>query len=184
MNIPSNTLTEEELIVLLKKKDEKSYHYLYDHYSAALYGVALRVLGSKEYAEEVLQDAFIKIWKNIEHYDSEKGRLYTWMINIARNTAIDYLKSKGYKRDQMNQPLPKFVHNSKEFSESEKEENMGLDTIVSRLKTEWRELIELAYYKGYTQKEIAEQLNIPLGTVKTRTKSALLQLKSFLKDFR
>ena len=108
--------SEEELIVLLKEKNEAGFHHLYDHYSGALYGVILRIVQSKEYTEEIIQDVFVKIWNSIHQYDAAKGRFYTWMINIARNTAIDYLKSKGFQNELKNQPLPDFVYNTTELS--------------------------------------------------------------------
>ena len=72
---------------------------MYDNYSGALYGVIFRIVQSKEYTEEIIQDVFVKIWNSVHQYDSQKGRFYTWMINIARNTAIDYLKSKGFQNE-------------------------------------------------------------------------------------
>lgn len=91
--------SEEELIVLLKEKNETGFHHLYDNYSGALYGVIFRIVQSKEYTEEIIQDVFVKVWNSIHQYDQQKGRFYTWMINIARNTAIDYLKSKGFQNE-------------------------------------------------------------------------------------
>jgi RNA polymerase sigma-70 factor (ECF subfamily) len=78
--------------------------------------VILRIVQSKEYTEEIIQDVFVKIWNSIHQYDASKGRFYTWMINIARNTAIDYLKSKGFQNELKNQSLPDFVYNSAELS--------------------------------------------------------------------
>ncbi|CAA7196070.1 RNA polymerase sigma factor [Chryseobacterium potabilaquae] len=157
---------------------------MYDHYSGALYGIILRIVQSKEYTEEIIQDVFIKIWNSIDQYDLNKGRFYTWMINIARNTAIDYLKSKGFQNELKNQSLPDFVYNTTELSISNKESDfIGFKNILEGLEEDKLELIELAYYKGYTQSEISEQLNIPLGTVKTKMRNALMKLKDLLKDY-
>lgn len=188
---PGIKLSEDELIALLQHKDEKAFNYLYDNYSAAIYGLILRILVSKEYAEEVIQDAFLKIWKNIGQYDATKGRLYTWMINIARNTAIDYLKSKAYQNEQKNQSLSNFVHeDGSQFEQGhiddigmKRADLIGMKNIVYSLKKEWQELIDLAYFQGFTQTEIADKLSIPVGTVKTRTRNALLALKELLKDY-
>jgi len=176
--------SEEQLIVLLKEKNENGFHYLYDHYSGALYGVILRIVQSKEYTEEIIQDVFVKIWNSIHQYDSSKGRFYTWMINIARNTAIDYLKSKSFQNELKNQPLPDFVYNSAELSTTNNSSDfIGFSNVLESLETDKKELIDLAYYQGYTQNEISEKLKIPLGTVKTKMRNALMKLKDLLKDY-
>ena len=183
--------SEEELITLLKDKDEKAFNYLYDNYSGALYGLILKIVLESNYADEVIQDSFMKIWKNIDQYDTSKGRLYTWMINISRNTAIDYVKSKGYQNQLKNQSITNFVNREETISLSDRLSNVsenntdliGMSSVINGLKPEWKELIDLAYYQGYTQIEIAEKLTIPIGTVKTRTRSAMLELKELLKDY-
>jgi len=176
--------SEEQLIVLLKEKNENGFHYLYDHYSGALYGVILRIVQSKDYTEEIIQDVFVKIWNSIQQYDSSKGRFYTWMINIARNTAIDYLKSKGFQNELKNQSLPDFVYNSAELSTTnDSSDFIGFNKVLESLESDKKELIDLAYYQGYTQNEISEKLKIPLGTVKTKMRNALMKLKDLLKDY-
>lgn len=178
------TYSEEELIVLLKQKNETGFHYLYDHYSGALYGIILRIVQSKEYTEEVIQDVFVKIWNSIHQYDASKGRFYTWMINIARNTAIDYLKSKGFQNELKNQSLPDFVYNTAELSTTNNSSDyIGFNNVLEGLEADKQELIDLAYYQGYTQHEISEKLKIPLGTVKTKMRNALMKLKDLLKDY-
>lgn len=176
--------SEEQLIVLLKEKNENGFHYLYDHYSGALYGVILRIVQSKDYTEEIIQDVFVKIWNSIHQYDASKGRFYTWMINIARNTAIDYLKSKGFQNELKNQSLPDFVYNSAELSTTnDSSDFIGFNNVLESLESDKKELIDLAYYQGYTQNEISEKLKIPLGTVKTKMRNALMKLKDLLKDY-
>lgn len=176
--------SEEQLIVLLKERNENGFHYLYDHYSGALYGVILRIVQSKDYTEEIIQDVFVKIWNSIQQYDSSKGRFYTWMINIARNTAIDYLKSKSFQNELKNQSLPDFVYNSAELSTTNNSSDfIGFNNVLESLETDKKELIDLAYYQGYTQNEISEKLKIPLGTVKTKMRNALMKLKDLLKDY-
>ncbi|WP_291884497.1 sigma-70 family RNA polymerase sigma factor [Chryseobacterium sp.] len=178
------TYSEEQLIVLLKERNETGFHHLYDNYSGALYGVILRIVQSKEYTEEVIQDVFVKIWNSIHQYDSSKGRFYTWMINIARNTAIDYLKSKSFQNELKNQPLPDFVYNSKELSiTNDSSDYIGFNNVLESLDVDKQELIDLAYYQGYTQNEISDKLKIPLGTVKTKMRNALIKLKDLLKDY-
>ncbi|WP_400261500.1 RNA polymerase sigma factor [Sphingobacterium sp. SG20118] len=185
---PLHNLSEETLITLLKRKDQRAFNYLYDNYSKALYGVVFRIIPYNNYADEVIQDVFMKIWKYLDLFDADKGRLYTWMINIARNTAIDYNKSKNVKNDQKNQSLSNIVNSNEEQNYSQldqvkKLDYIGFKNVLDQLRPEWRILIELAYYEGYTQQEIAEHLDIALGTIKTRTRSALLQLQQLLKEY-
>ncbi|WP_443939258.1 RNA polymerase sigma factor [Pedobacter sp. MW01-1-1] len=177
------TLAEHEIVSLLLKRDQNGFSYLYDNYAPAIYGIIKRMVSEKEHADEVLQDVFVKIWKNIVQFDPTKGRLYTWMINLARNTAIDYLRSKGFQNEQKNQSIPESVYNSKDHAIAPNIDHIGMKEVLLQLKHEWRELIDLAYFKGYTQQEIAEKLDMPLGTVKTRTRNALIELKSLLKDY-
>ena len=149
-----------------------------------MYGVILRIVHSKEYTEEIIQDVFVKIWNSISQYDSSKGRFYTWMINIARNTAIDYLKSKGFQNELKNQSIPDFVYNSADLSTNDDSTDyIGLTNMLDSLESDKKELIELAYYQGFTQNQISEKLKIPLGTVKTKLRNALIKLKDLLKDY-
>lgn len=169
---------------MISRHDERGFHYLYENYSAALYGVILKIVQSREGAEEIIQDTFVKIWNSIGQYDKVKGRLYTWMINIARNTALDYIKSKSFQNDLKNQSLPDFVYNDTNLSVSGEQDFIGFSKILDNLDADKKELIDLAYYKGYSQSEISEKLEMPLGTVKTKMRNALMKLKDLLKDYR
>ncbi len=177
-------LAEHEIISLLLQKDERAFNYLYDNYAAAIYGVVIKIVCEKEYTDEIMQDVFVRIWKNIQQFDREKGRLYTWMICLARNTTLDYVKSKGFQNEQKNQEIPDSVNNSEQYATLSDVEHIGMREVLSGLKQEWRILIELAYFKGYTQQEIAKDLDIPVGTVKTRMRNAFIELRVLLKDYR
>jgi len=174
---------ERELVFLLKEKNNKAFSYLYDNYSTALYNIIRQIINDNELANDVLQEVFINIWRRIETYDPSKGRLFTWMLNIARNASIDTLRSKNYQNSQKNQELPDDVNNSSPGFQfmPVNIDNIGLRKILEKLKPEHRVLIELAYFKGYTHEEISQIENIPLGTVKTRIRNALLQLKEYLR---
>ena len=176
------TYTEQELVALLKAQDESSYSYLYDHYSGALYGVVLQIIADQELANDVLQEVFVNIWRKIQSYDSSKGRLFTWMLNVARNLAIDVVRSKAYQNSRKNQDLADSAFSEKAgIALQPGLDNIGLKKAVEKLKPEHRELIDLAYFKGYTHEEIAASQGLPLGTVKTRIRSALIQLRDYLK---
>ncbi len=178
----ANTYTEAELVQGLKDRDQVIFGYLYDNYSPALYGVVLKVLNDEAAASDVLQEVFLKIWRSIEKYDTEKGRLFTWMLNIARNSAIDSLRSKAHKLDQKIQELSNDVyHHTSQLTVHPSVDHLGLTKVLEKLNKEQRIIIDLAYYKGCTQEEIAKVLDIPLGTVKTRMRNAIIQLRNILK---
>ena len=166
---------------MLRAKEESSYSYLYDHYSAALYGIILQVIPDQELASDVLQEAFVNIWRKIDSYDSGKGRLFTWMLNVARNLAIDTIRSKAYQNNRKNLDLSDSSFGEKGGSVTQPgTDSIGLGKAVLQLKPEHRDLIDLAYFKGYTHEEIATLQGLPLGTVKTRIRSALIQLREYL----
>jgi RNA polymerase sigma-70 factor (ECF subfamily) len=154
---------------------------LYDHYSGALYTIVLQIIQDKGLADDVLQEVFVNIWRKIDTYDPTKGRLFTWMLNIARNASIDTLRSKGYQNNLKNQELPENVYtNAANQITQPNIDNLGLKKILNQLKAEYRTLLELAYFQGFTHKEIADLEGLPLGTVKTRIRHALLQLREYL----
>ena len=178
----TKTYTEQQLVSLLKTRDNQAFGYLYDHYSGALYTIIVQILSDVELANDVLQEVFINIWRKIDSYDQNKGRLFTWMLNIARNASIDTLRSKTYQNDRKNQPMPGMVDEPMPGHSAHLNiDNIGFRKVLSQLKEDQRVLIDLAYFKGYTHEEIATIQQIPLGTVKTRIRNALIQLREFLK---
>lgn len=174
------TYQEGELVMLLKQRQEPAFNYLYDHYSASLYSVIVSIVPDRELANDLLQEVFVKIWKQIETYDHTKGRLFTWMLNVARNASIDAVRSKNYQHSQRNTELTENIYETEQGAQTNVD-NIGLKKIVYRLKEDYRLLVELSYFQGFTQEEISKMLKIPLGTVKTRLRSALIQLKQVIK---
>ena len=178
----TNTYTEQELVGALKERDNAAFNYLYDHYSGSLFTVVRQIVQDPEGASDILQEVFVNIWRKIETYDPSKGRLFTWMLNIARNASIDTLRSKSFQNSQKNQELTDNVNSNSLNSQVTQIniDNIGIKKILVNLKPEYRSLIELAYFKGYTHEEIADIEEIPLGTVKTRIRNALKQLREYL----
>ena len=172
--------TEPELVDLLKQHQQNAFSYLYDNYSAALYGIILTIVPDRDLANDILQEVFVKIWKQVTTYDATKGKLFTWMMNIARNASIDMLRSKHYQRSKQNRELTETVY-EKGGSTSTNVEQIGLRKLIYSLREEYRVPIELSYFEGFTQDEISRELNLPLGTVKTRLRSALIQLRELMK---
>lgn len=174
----NTTYEEHELVKLLQEKDNQAFSYLYDHYAGALYGIVKQILVDVELANDVLQEVFVSIWRKIDSYDPVKGRLFTWMLNIARNAAIDKVRSKSYQVGLKQQPIEEEAYSHPVVRPGI--DDFGLKKQLMKLKDEQRLLVDLSYYQGYTHEQIAKALNIPLGTVKTRLRSALSQLRSLL----
>ncbi len=135
---------------------------------------------SHELAEQVLQDTFVKVWKNSSGYDRSKGKLFTWLINIARNTAIDATRTSHYKHFSKTEDIDTLI--TVQSDNEIQPDHLGLRQIVESLDDKYRILIEKIYFEGYTQKEIEEELGIPLGTVKTRLRYAMNELRSKFLD--
>ncbi len=164
----------------LRARDTSAMSVLYDMYSATLYGVVLQIVKVEAIAEDVLQEAFVKIWNSFGSYDASKGRLFTWMINICRNQAIDVIRSKQHRVNNMTEDIAGSVRSGL-YSDEFKPEHVGVREMLERLNPEQRQVIDLMYFEGLTQSEIAEEYNIPLGTVKTRARSAVKFLAKFFK---
>ena len=165
---------------MLQQRDDHSFSYLYDNYSGALFGIINAIIPDEETVRDVLQEVFVNIWKKIELYDPTKGRLFTWMMNVARNAAIDKLRSRSYQESLKNRSIPDNVDTGIPATVLPNTDDIGLKKILTRLKEEHRVLIDLSYFQGFTHEEIAKALDIPLGTVKTRIRSALIQLRTMI----
>lgn len=136
------------------------------------------MITDEETARDVLQEVFVKIWNNIDKFDATKGRLYTWMLNLARNTAIDKLRSKGEIMQGKIQTGEDIVYKQEQGLKTEQQtDTIGLKAIVAEMQPEHKTIVELAYFKGYTLDEISKALDIPLGTVKTRMRKAISLLR-------
>lgn len=176
------SIAEEELVSLLKNKDQKGFNILYNNYSGALFGVVNKIVQSNDDANDLLQDTFLKIWRNIDNYDASKGSIFTWMMNIARNLAIDRVRSADFRDSSQNISMEENViyQIDNEYQTVQDIDSIGLQKIVEKLRPEYKQLIDLVYYKGYTQAEVSEEYGIPLGTVKTRIKAAVGSLRAML----
>jgi RNA polymerase sigma-70 factor (ECF subfamily) len=171
----------EALISQFQKKDEKAFETLYNMYSESIHGVIFNIVRNNDIAEEVMHDVFIKTWDNANSYSSEKGRFFTWLLNIARNAAIDKLRSKSFKDSRKNLNSKYFV-DILETNDSldDKTDAIGIAKFVSKLAEKCIEVIDLLYFKGYTQKEASETLGMPIGTIKTRNRNCINQLREMV----
>lgn len=176
--LETGTYTEKELTDALKQRSSHAFRHLYLHYRGALYTAILQTIRDNEAAADVLQEVFVQIWKNIDKYDENKGRLFTWMLKVTRNMAINHTRAKNFRVHSKNEDIHNYV------SVIEQKDNVhtginhiGLRQQVHKLRPEYKDVIELSYFQGYKQEEIAEALKIPLGTVKTRLRNAIIELR-------
>ncbi len=175
--------TEEQLVSTLQSGRADQFGILYDSFSGALLGVIMKVVDNRDVAEDVLQESFVKIWQKRDTYDASKGRLFTWMLNICRNSAIDAARSKHVKVASKIRNIDDNVTSvNRKTSVSQNEDAIGVATIVDSLLPEQKVIMDLIYFNGFTQEEVSKELNIPLGTVKTRTRSALTKLRETFKQ--
>ncbi|MFP5080166.1 RNA polymerase sigma factor [Pedobacter sp. JCM 36344] len=172
--------TERNLVNSLKSGDQKAISILYTMYSPALMGIISRIIKFDEIAEDVLQETFVKIWKSIDQYQESKGKLFTWMARLARNTAIDQLRGRGYINSRKNSDLEDvFVEVDMNNQMVYNPETIGLKKLTMNLCAPQKAILDLIYFKGYSQSEVAQELNIPLGTVKTRLRMAIATLRKY-----
>lgn len=176
----NNQKISPSFIALLQKKDKHAFEELYDSYSGVLLGIAFKITKDQDLADDVLQEAFIKIWKNIESFDPQKATIFTWMLNITRNTAIDCIRKKSYQSNiQIGTDKVSIV--DEVASDSININIIGVRELIDGLKPEYKEVIDAVYFGDLTHEEASEKLELPLGTLKTRVRNALKELKTIFK---
>ncbi|MGW8121522.1 RNA polymerase sigma factor [Roseivirga echinicomitans] len=174
-------IEEQELILRLKNQDKDALSYLYDKYGAALFGAVQRIVQDEDVTAEVVQDIFLKIWNKIGMYDAKKGRLFTWMLNLARNAAIDKIRSKEIKRSAKTDSIDEYVYTiDRQNSTETSVDGIGVRALMDDLVEEQRFVLLKVYFEGFSHSEIADEYDIPLGTVKSRLRSALKHLRNKL----
>lgn len=181
---------EIKLMRRIKQRDADALEELYDLYKRLLFGMVISIVKKREEAEDVLQEIFVKIWNKADSFNEERGNVYSWIVTLARNKAIDRIRSKGYKTQQkqsvsIHQPL--FSLETDKYDPMEttifSDRAELVKRALSEIPEEQSEVIKIAYYRGMTQSEIADYLDIPLGTVKTRTRQGMIKLKRILGEF-
>ncbi len=168
-----------DIVTLLKNREEKGLSMLYDKYAPALLGIIKRIVKNTNVGEEVLQQALLKVWNNVDSYDAQKGNFFTWIASIARNTAIDQVRLKGYQMSNNIETLDGL--NDADVSVSIPTDDLDASVLLKSLDEKYKVVLDLIYLQGFTQADAAAALNIPLGTVKTRLRSAIQTLRNHLK---
>ncbi len=170
-----STLLENHIVELLQERNEKAISLLYEHYGDTLFGVAFKVVRDEDLAQDVLQESFVKIWKKSDSYDATKAKLFTWLFRITRNTAIDKLRSVNTKSDKEIQIDVSDVYNL--GVESIKPDFLDVKENLEKIEDKYQIVLDALFFQGMTQQEASDELDIPLGTIKSRLKIGLRELK-------
>ena len=183
----TTSMIDPTLLARVVKGDQQAFSQLYDHSSTLLFTLAVRILGNREEAAELLQDVYLEVWRKVSRYDIGRGTPIAWLVTLTKSRAIDRLRaraSRGYRTTnpleagtaaQMADPGPSPLE-----TQADQELRMAVGTAVGDLPQAQQQAIELAYYEGLTHAEIADRLEQPLGTVKTRIRLAMLKLRDVL----
>ncbi|SDS47203.1 RNA polymerase sigma-70 factor, ECF subfamily [Gillisia sp. Hel1_33_143] len=172
-------MQQDQLIAQLQAGNERAFERIYQLYSESIFGIIYTITRDKTVSEEILQDVFLKIWEKAPTYNPKKGRFFTWILNIARNASIDKIRSKDFKNKQLNLKSDNFVDILEAKSNfSSKIDAIGLQKYIDILEPVCKKLIDLLFFKGFTQKETAEKLDMPLGTVKTKNRVCIDKLRA------
>jgi len=175
-------ITDVELLKAIARQDETALAELYDRYRLILFGLLVRILNSREEAEDVLQEVFLQVWRRAADFDENRGRPFTWLVTLARSRGIDRLRNLAAReRVAIAGSREPAEETSDAVADAVRSEQRGLVTLaLEQLPDEQRRPLMLAYFDGLTQSEIAAKLNAPLGTIKTRMRSGLSKLRELL----
>lgn len=179
MDLDQDKQKIQALVSGIKAGNEQSFSEMYDMFSPALFGLITTIVRSENIASDLLQESMVKVWRNIESYNPQKGSFFTWMLNISRNTAIDHLRRSKNKSDVEIQKLSDNVGMQSDMKINT--DTMGMREILNNLPEEHQILIDYVYFRGFTQKEVSDELDIPLGTVKTRIRAAVKELRKWFR---
>lgn len=183
VTLNSNAM-EAHIAELMRSGDRSFLDLLYEEYGGIMYKISMGIVKSRELAEDVLQDSLVKIWKNAERFDKSKAKLLTWVIQIVKNTALDYVKSKATKYAAVTESIDHQPSAGSAYGVSSQDEDfIGLREVIDKkLEKRDKQIVDMLYFEGYTQKEVAEKLSMPLGSVKTRVRLTVDQLRTYLKN--
>ncbi|MHA4896001.1 RNA polymerase sigma factor [Pedobacter sp. PWIIR3] len=175
-NVPSDV--EKELIEQLRIRDQKALSKLYKLYAPALKGVINRIVSNEELTEDLLQETFVKIWNSFHQYKDAKGRLFTWLSTVARNVALDQLRRKSHINNNKNVDIGETYDEVDVLrASSYNTDTIGIRGLMRMLNPLHRVVLNMVYFEGYTHTEVAEALSLPLGTVKSRVRFGLIEMK-------
>ncbi|MBI3765372.1 MAG: sigma-70 family RNA polymerase sigma factor [Ignavibacteriales bacterium] len=185
---PQRDAEDIAMIQKIKQNQESALSELYDRYGQLLYSFVMRMLRSVEDAEDIVQDVFLQVWNKADSYEQTKGTVYTWLVTMTRNRAIDRLRSKGYKKHSREIDINSLIMVADEVPSNPHTKTVANESqqmvagALKQLSVDQQQVLALAYYEGYSQSEIAAKLNVPLGTVKSRMRKGLMTMRSWLQE--
>ena len=175
-------LSDEALLALCSRADENALGELYDRYGRVAYGLALRIVRDRGLAEDAVQEAFLAVWRSAGAFLAEQGKPSTWILTLVHRRAVDLVRREERRRAE---PLEETDHPTGEATDEEawlRAQRQVVQEALRKLPPDQREAIELAYYGGFTQSELAEKLGLPLGTIKSRMFTGLKRLRELLAE--
>lgn len=173
-------LSDEQLLEAIAGGDERALGVLYDRFGRVAYGVALRVLRDRALAEDAVQEAFLAIWRSAERYRLERAKPSTWILTLVHRRAVDLVRREDRRRAEPLDEPPEAAGGEVPEEAGLRERRAAVQAALGRLPDDQRQALELAYYGGYTQSELAERLGVPLGTVKSRMFAGLTRLRELV----
>ena len=174
-------INTKDLVDMVKMHNRHAFSELYNRYAAMIKGLIVKITHDYTLADDLLQDVFVRIWRGIETYDELKGTFLTWMVRVTRNTITDYYRSKNYKQQRIQKTNSDELYKLS-YAEVDSEKPSDTVKLVYKLEAKYRPLVELVYIYGYTQEEVSRMLDLPLGTVKTRSRTAIQLLRSMMEQ--
>ncbi len=184
MHAQPSEISDNELLHAIARGDENALAATYDRYRLILFGLILRILHDRQEAEDVLQETFLQVWRRAGDFDEARGRVFTWLVTIARSRALDRLRALGSRAKLADEVM---AHSSEPVGDAaedalKSEQGTIVREALAELPEEQRRALFLAYFEGLTQTEISARLGEPLGTVKTRMRSGLMKLRELLRQ--
>jgi RNA polymerase sigma-70 factor (ECF subfamily) len=173
-------LTDEEVLARVARADEDALAELYDRFGGVAYGLALRILRDPTLAQDAVQDAMLSAWRTAASFDPLRGKPSTWLLTLVHRRAVDLVRREDRRRAQPLDDAPIASGEATDETASVRQERRAVQAALAQLPPEQREALELAYYGGLSQSELAERLGVPLGTVKSRTSAGLTRLRDLL----
>jgi len=184
LSFSQSQISDVELLSAISRGDEDALAYLFERYRTILFSVIVRIVFSREEAEDVLQEVFLQVWHKARDYDESRGKPFTWLVTLARSRAIDRLRSLGARARAVDEATRDAVEpvSDAELDSMYTEKQERVQRALSELPEEQKRVLFMAYFEGCSQSEISDRTGVPLGTVKTRMRSGMIRLRELFGD--
>jgi RNA polymerase sigma factor (sigma-70 family) len=175
-------LSDEALVALVARSDDDALAALYDRYGRLAYGLALRIIRDASLAQDAVQEAFLHAWRQAGSFDPARAKPSTWLLTLVHRRAVDVVRREQRRHAEPIEGVPPEVSEATDEEAALRERRQIVQHALRRLPADQREALELAYYGGYTQSQLAERLGVPLGTIKSRMFGGLSRLRDLLAE--